>query len=352
MKTFVKFFLGICAGIMVLGGLLFGLGLTIGGRLSYYFDFDSKEFSNVVLLEDSGDLADFNKIDMHLSTLDLEIKKGDKCGYEYVVQEGFEPTIKVENDTLIVEQTDKPQFLLNINMVTTNESQRIIVYVTDDQEVNINCTSGDVTIDGVNVTGNVVSTSGDMCISNSVGDDLKVKSTSGDIHLNDLEYKALTTDQTSGDLSLKQCKIDELDSEFTSGESKIDNVECEKFNSHGTSGSQKFTSLKADEFKTKVTSGEIYIIGSEFDTLTASVGSGELNVSETTASKADLSTTTGSLKADFKGDISEYTIDGKTTAGSIYVNGDSKGNKYTASGSTDKYINVKVTTGEVKLNVE
>ena len=78
MKTLVKIILIINGALLLLGGILLGLGLLLGGKTSFGFDWKNSNFQEAKYVDKEIDLDDFDEMEINLSSLELIIEESDK----------------------------------------------------------------------------------------------------------------------------------------------------------------------------------------------------------------------------------------------------------------------------------
>lgn len=347
MKTLVKIILIINGALLLLGGILLGLGLLLGGKTSFGFDWKNSNFQEAKYVDKEIDLDDFDEMEINLSSLELIIEESDKSMVEYHVHEGTEPEIKVENNKLYITQ---PENNISIQFGYWEE-EYVHVYATKEQLAEINLSSGSIKIDDINVTGDVSTTSGSIAINNSNGKNLNVKANSGSIKLNNMEYDSLTTDQTSGESKLTNIKSKTLDSKSNSGSRMLENVEAEEVSLSVTSGETKINNVKADKINVTGGSGSIKAEDCTIGDFKAEATSGSVKVINSALNNADIKITSGEIRLELKGNEADYGYDLDKNSGSIKINGTHYDDDLQKSGNTDNLLKIKTTSGSITIDI-
>ena len=156
---------------------------------------------------------------------------------------------------------------------------------------------------------------------------LELHTSSGGMELNDITATDLTADNKSGSVKLNNVTADSVKVHNTSGSIKLENVTSgSDISVENTSGSITFTNVTADgDLKAKGSSGSIR--------LESLYAAGNINITNTS----------GSIKGTIHGKESDYKIKAKTTSG---------GCNLTDSDSGSRELNVKTTSGGIKIDFE
>lgn len=323
MKKSIK---GICIGAgcaVALGGLLIFAGKLLGGDMVSAIEMDSSFKPKVITTTHikadceyrEYDIEEFDTLDIIVSSVDIEIVKGTERKLEVNAPEVYFPEISQSGSNLKIKQPNLSNVSLTITskgITPTEVYYRLTVTDDDIIDANIGATSGEITVDDVNIRGRVSVTSGDINLSDIESKDISVHTTSGEININKCNFTdGITTDSTSGGLNVEGVETSVFGSQTTSGEKFFSNVKAGEFKSSGTSGGTKAVNLEADKIIVNGTSSEV------------------------------------NLKLD--GSEDEYNIAIHTTSGDIRVGNHSAERDYSAKGSTDKTVDIDVTSGDVKI---
>lgn len=349
MKKFILIVVIINASLLLLGGVLLGLGILLGGKTSFSFNLNDKEFIEPVYVDNSFDLDDFSSMNIDIKRAKLYIEESDKCGIEYHLLEDLVPEINVENEKLSVVQKDNN--FIPVNILTIQEEQYIKIYATKDQIADIQSSSGGVEIKNVNIDGIITSQSGSLSIEGSEGDSLDIKVSSGRTTIDNVKYNSLKSDQSSGKFIIKDAEVATLNVRSLSGGIDMENVTAESIEGNSTSGGVDFTNVNAKKANLDVTSGSFNMDGCEIDDLIAESTSGGVKAEDTRIDNADLDVSSGGVNLNLSGDVNDYDFDLSVTSGSIRINDEKKDGDYILSTGKDKKIKVETSSGSININI-
>jgi len=322
-------------GILVVGIGVLMAGKCLGGSLSFAYNLSNREFltdQDRKIVEKTIETDEFDDIIIDLSSTDVSIELGDKNEVYYKTVEYLEPTINCENGKLsIINNEENTTYFFSFYIPKESNIVNITVKENSLKNLDIDKSSGSLTIKDIDIKGNIGSSSGDIEIDNCQnGDELDVKISSGKFSLKDSSFSKLNKKQSSGDTKLENVKISEFINESTSGSSKIDNCEFEKFDSNATSGSIDIQDSSLGDIKVKNTSGR-------------------LNVNNSKVENAQLSITSGDLDMDIVGEQNDYNYDIKAISGNIYLEGNEIEDGFYHNNDSDKNIKIKTTSGNVNI---
>lgn len=349
MKKFILIVVIINASLLLLGGVLLGLGILLGGKTSFSFNLNDKEFIEPVYVDNSFNLDDFSSMNIDIKKAKLYIEESDKCGIEYHLLEDLVPEINVENGKLSVVQKDNN--FIPVNILTIQEEQYIKIYATKDQIVDIQSSSGGVEIKNVNIDGKITSQSGSLSIEGSEGDSLDIKVSSGRTTIDNVKYNSLKSDQSSGKFIIKDAEVATLNVRSLSGGIDMENVTAESIEGNSTSGGVDFTNVNAKKANLDVTSGSFNMDGCEIDDLIAESTSGGVKAEDTRIDNANLDVSSGGVNLNLSGDVNDYDFDLSVTSGSIRINDEKKDGDYILSTGKDKKIKVETSSGGININI-
>ena len=349
MKKFILIVVIINASLLLLGGVLLGLGILLGGKTSFSFNLNDKEFIEPVYVDNSFDLDDFSSMNIDIKRAKLYIEESDKCGIEYHVLEDLVPEINVENEKLSVVQKDNN--FIPVNILTIQEEQYIKIYATKDQIADIQSSSGGVEIKNVNIDGKILSQSGSLSIDGSEADSLDIKVSSGRTTIDNVKYDSIKCDQSSGKLILQNVEADTLDVKSLSGGIDMENVTAESIVGNSTSGGAGFTNVNAKKVNMEVTSGSFKMDRCEIGELNAESTSGGVKAEESKIDNADLDVSSGGINFNLIGDVNDYDFDLNVSSGSVRVNDDKKDGDYILINGKDKKIKAESSSGGININI-
>ena len=158
----------------------------------------------------------------------------------------------------------------------------------------------------------------------------------------------VTLDSSSGDVDLKQLVIKEnLDLSLSSGDVRLETVTVAGETSvQLSSGAIDLTNVVSKDMYLRVTSGDIQLEGAIVaNQTTLEATSGDIGLSQFKAGQeTEISVTSGNIKGDLVGKITEYTIQSSVTSGDNNLPQELDGGY--------KQLRVEATSGDINLQFE
>jgi len=349
MKKFILVVVIINASLLLAGGVLLGLGLLLGGKTSFSYDFKNRVFEEPVYVDNDYDLDDFSSMNIDIKVAKLYIEESDKCRIEYHLMEELVPEVNVENGKLSVIQKDIN--LIPVNFVGYSEEQYIKLYVTKDQYAEISTASGGAEIKNVNLDGKIKSSSGGVSLSGSEADSLDIEVSSGRTTVDNVKYNSFTADQSSGKIVITNAETAAINVKCLSGGIDMENVTADSIDANSTSGGVGLTNVNAKKANLDVTSGSLTMNGCEIEELIAESTSGGVKAEDTKIDKADLDVSSGGIKLNLIGDVNDYDFDLDASSGSVRINDEKKEKNYRVNTGKDKNIKVESSSGSININI-
>ncbi len=290
----------IAAAFMFIGGVLCFVGyLAAGANLNNMnpnpTTKKSYEYSDSVT---SLDLTNGDYI--------LKTSGDDKIHVETIETEYITYEIKTENGLLKIKQTDsRPWYkmIMALNLgwdmpkatvsipegsyktinVTSGSGDLTIDSGVSAEKAKLNCTSGDITVNGTFGELTVTSSSGDISVKGTVTENLSVSTSSGDISVKGTVTENLSVSTSSGDvtLNLSETATGSISAKSSSGDITANDAVCgEELTLISTSGDILFNRCDANTVTLKTTSGDI--VGSLLSgkTFSARTSSGDIRIPE------------------------------------------------------------------------
>ena len=349
MKKFILVMVIINTSLLLLGGVIFGLGLLFGGKTSFSFDFKNKTFIDPVYVDNSYDLDDFSSMNIDIKMAKLYIEESNKCSIEYHLLEELVPEVNVEDGKLSVIQKDRN--FIPVNVMTVQEEQYIKLYVTKDQFAEITTASGGAEIKNVNIAGIIKSSSGGVSLSGSEADSMNIEVSSGRTTVDNVKYNSFTADQSSGKIVITNAETTAINVKSLSGGINMENVTADSIDAKSTSGGVGLTNVNTKKAYLEVTSGSLSMDGCEIEELIAESTSGGVKAEDTKIDKADLDVSSGGIKLNLIGDENDYDFDLSVTSGSIRINDEKKDGDYILRTGKDKNIKAESSSGSININI-
>lgn len=195
-----KLIIGLCC-VLLLGGVLFGIGIAIDFKPST--DMDSQTTANRTESEkENNEGTDkFSNIEISVIGADIYLVEGDNysVSYKFHNREVVE-RLEVSNDTLYL-TTD-----YNWHWKPENGDWHVKVTVpkgTPLNTVNLSTVAGDIVVENREYAGGSISTtSGKVTLSNITADKVKAKTVSGAISVKESNIQNLSAENKTGDIKL------------------------------------------------------------------------------------------------------------------------------------------------------
>ncbi|MBR6107966.1 MAG: DUF4097 domain-containing protein [Oscillospiraceae bacterium] len=251
-------------------------------------------YSHEEIKTDTIAVSEFTELTVKATSADIRVKQGSRNEISYQLPETLVPEIKEDGGKLTVISKSSRKFPF-FNISFGSKKTYIEITLTEDalKHAEINVTSGDISLSGIDFAGSINSTSGDIRISDSEsGENLSIDATSGDLFIENCVFGKLECEQTSGDIQLK-------------------NVTADSYSGHTTSGDFSGSGLDAQNISIKATSGDI-----------------EMSVA---------------------GKESDYDCDLSCTSGDITVSGKEQGNRHQVQLGAERSVSVKTTSGDISI---
>ena len=334
MNKVFKWIAIVAACVLVIGVAFAGIGALLGGKLiGYAFNFGNMNIRTAEdLVEETVDLEPFDEIYVEAADPYVIIKKGNENKINYKLPKEMIPTITNEQGKLSVVQ-DKKKNNFDINM-GYNENIYIEIVVDNDEltKLDVKASSGDVSVEDLNVEG-------------------KIKVSSGAIYIeNCAEGKDLETVVSSGSLTINNSNFENLSHKQSSGDTEINTVTAKSIAIDSTSGSVTVLSVYADTIDCKLTSGEIYASEVECDSIKTKNTSGDINILNIRTDKVEADSTSGTVEYMIIGDENDYDFTLKATAGDVKAGSVEADHKFERNNGLDKSVNANTTSGDVIIN--
>ena len=290
----------IAAVFMFIGGVLCFVGyLAAGSNLN--------NMNPNPTTKKSYDYSDsVTSLDLTNGDYILKTSGDDKIHVETIETEYITYEIKTENGLLKIKQTDsrpwyKTIMALNLGWdmpkatvsipegsyktinVTSGSGDLTIDSGVSAEKANLNCTSGDITVNGTFGELTVTSSSGDISVKGTVTENLSVSTSSGDVTLNLSETAtgSISAKSSSGDITANDAVCgEELTLISTSGDILFNRCDANTVTLKTTSGDIVGSLLSGKTFSARTSSGDIRIPEDEAGgSCTANTRSGDIIIS-------------------------------------------------------------------------
>lgn len=309
MKNTVRW-LCIIAGILIAAGIVvFGIGKVFNGQIDtgIFSLYRGITVTEEDLIKETREISPFGELQIEATLADIYILKGDKYELEISAPEELIPEIKEQNGKLIVKQPKIGTF----NLINASVYYKLTVPSDEIIKTDITVTSGDISIEGVNMEGHVGQTSGDVKVADVAAANLKLEA-------------------TSGNAVMTSCKIDEISLNHTSGAVSLNDTTAKKVTFNSTSGDLILNNIVTDEFNAHVTSGEIEASACDIKNVKVEGTSSDINMN-------------------LSGSTLDYEYAIHTLSGKIEVDTMKMEHTYTTQNGSANTISIDTTSGDVKI---
>ena len=306
MKKSSKAWLLIAVVMMLVGVGFASVGTAMGGRWSMIFDLESFKIisGNKNMISDKVSVdKNFKKIYVQTGTIDVNIKKGNEFIIEYKTPEYLKPEITTVGNTLSIVTNKKKMFtLFNFNF-GKDEQSYINITLTEDMyedamEFEFETDTGDLLVDGVNINGQVETSTGDVDLKNLTSTGIKIDGSTSDVTITNCTINgSLKTSLSTGDVIISNSVISEIyESETSTGDIKISDSKITWFKMGGSTSDLTVRTSEMDRVEIETSTGDIRleldICGREID--------GKNYESPAAEKKIDIQTSTGDIEIDLR----------------------------------------------------
>lgn len=245
-KKFTKIYIVVISVITVLA-IIFG-AYKVGSR---FVNFGGSK--NAISDEQSINCDSFSKIDIDIDVSDVNITVGEGYSVSYecdsTANSGIVPQIKVDGDTLLIEQKMKSVVMSGFN----SNNCEINITVPKDAKLELikdHSDVGDITISGKNnmlevATIDITSGVGEILIEDVASTDITCKSDVGDINLEKISADNVTLKSDVGEIKVTDSTLNKAKCNSSVGDVTFDNV-------HTAEGGDPDLDLNADVGDVKI----------------------------------------------------------------------------------------------------
>lgn len=226
--------------ILTIGLLMIGLGFGMHGSKEVSFDnWKPRVGQDSRVNKVYPKISKFTEIDVSATEADIIFVRGSKYAVEYSGRTKYKPSVRVENQKLIVRQTQSGsnEFHLSFGYNDNSESaERIIVSVPQDvslDRVKAKSTLGDIKVNDREINDlELTSNAGDIGLNNVTASKVEISASDGDLALNKVHLNSGTISQKNGDMMLKtgevsQVKVQNQDGDVSYSDVKLNNGSLE-----------------------------------------------------------------------------------------------------------------------------
>ena len=267
----------------------------------------------------------FSNFDINIDTADLAFKVSEDNSNKVVCEETEKDKheVSVFNNTLTIKYHDERKWhekIFNFNFAR----MKVTVYLTELEfdSLKINMSTGDVSVPN-NFTFNSVNTTqstGDCHFNANIVNESSFKTTTGYITMENMNAPALNLNVTTGDISLKNVHVtNNIQIDITTGRINLDSVTAKNYKSVSSTGMVvlKDTVIE-NEINIRTSTGDVRFDRSDATTLDIETSTGDVTGTFLTSKIFHVETSTGSI------DVPPTTEGGlckiKTSTGDVSLN--------------------------------
>ncbi len=309
----MKIWLIIATILIVLGGILFVIGMT-GKKWDFSKLSTEKYETNFSLVSE-----EFKHISIKVETADISLVpvEDNICKVVFYEHEKVKHLATVNDETLTISVVDQRQWYDYIGISVS--SPKIIIYLPekDYASLNIKGTTGNVEILNDIRTENVdisIST-GSITLQNLIVDNMNLSVSTGDIKVSSVECEEeVKLKGETGKTTLSGIKCGSLYSKASTGKIILSNVMVtDVFSVERSTGDVKFEGCDAGEIQIKTSTGKVAGSLLSEKIFFAQTSTGKINVPKTTTGgKCEINTSTGDIKVEIitaDGTVSDVTTE-------------------------------------------
>lgn len=245
---------------------------------------------------DTVALDEFDTLDVEVSSYDLTITVGDSYSIEYNAESGREPKISQSGGKLTITQPSRTFFNLFGSTSMPDAYYKITVPEgASPISLTAKASSAEVTIDRVDFSG-------------------KIKTSSGDVMLNDIEGNIIEVETGSG----KACA----------------------------------DKIRAGAVSFGTSSGDVELLRIEADDISCNTSSGEVGINNSVGKNVMCQTSSGAVDVELLGSTDGYSYYVDTSSGDISVNGQQAKKEYVKDDGPGGKVAVHTSSGDVNITVQ
>lgn len=284
---------------IILGSVLLVGGAVVAGVAVANGVANSKMVTNTYELTDE---QTFNNIKVNLSISDCEFRvaEGDKCTVVCEETEKYYHTVKVEDNTLVIDNVMNRKWYewFNFNW----KKKKVTVYLpnTTYGNLKIDSSTGDVIIpkEFSFANTNIYMSTGDIEFAANVTTKCEIHSTTGRIYINGITTDELKVSASTGYVETNKVTANSLDIRTTTGDVYVnETVIAGNMKIKCSTGDVKFYKSDADTIKVETSTGDVtgsLLSNKVFD---AHSSTGRVNVPHTTTGgTCEVKTSTGRIE--------------------------------------------------------
>lgn len=345
----------IALACMAAGLVIGGIGFILGGRPGFYVNASGIHPASGTAKEDYESLEKtkvdpFTSIDLELNNATVKLIPSDGYYVEYRLLKigSGEQSYKVSNDTFTFKENVGRSNVTFLNFFSgpvffgNSENCYFNLYVPEDiyfDIVNIFNASGDVSLCDIRAGELTLDLSfGNLQLQKAVADNMDLTLNSGNLDAASIEAKELDIEDFFGNITSGSIKAKVADISLSSGDLDVVNMDCDTLTVEDSFGNISFETFVNE-------SSEISLSSGDFEAGNARL----VNVS--------IDDSFGSVEICFADSLDQYSLDLKTDFGKVSLDGgqwsgNDMGAQFTSDKGEDNLIEVRCSSGDIKLTEE
>lgn len=262
MKTGTKIWLIVAAALVLVGGGLFVVTMTMIG-------WDFSKLSTVKYETNKYDISeDFNGISIRTDTSDVAFVLSDDgmCRVECYEEEDRKHSVSVKDGTLTVERAEK-DILGHIGFNFGTPKITVYLQKTEYEALLIKASTGDIEIPKAFtfLNADISLSTGDVAFCATTAETVKINASTGKVKVEDASVGALDITVTTGNVSVRDVTCGgEIKVGVSTGKTNLVDVACKSLVSSGNTGDITLKNVIAEaSFNVRRSTGDVTFEGSD-----------------------------------------------------------------------------------------
>lgn len=188
---------------------------------------------------------------------------------------------------------------------------------------------------------------------------VNVQSSSGRVTINGITAVSFDTATSSGRLEITNTTAENLTARTSSGALRLNNIIADTFTGRSSSGRISGESLYFGSAQIESSSGAIVISDITWTSLNANSSSGRINLSETNirpqGGSTNIESRSGTVILEIEGSLSNYRVEANSNSGSIVIDGERARNgsrRSLQAGTGNHNISLRTSSGRISVQFD
>ena len=212
-----------CGVLLLVGGILFVIGLLSGGKLFFNIDFKNHRIITSSDSEMVGGLVtldEFNKIDLNVPAAKVKLLKGDSYMIKYEVYDTELIKAEVQDKKLEVRTIKDGNDVTGFNIINNKEPYVEITVPegTKFEECKFFTNAGNVNLDDFEIRNlTIEENAGNITLNKITSDSIEIDVNAGNVELTNSETNKLSIEVDAGNIEVSETRADNIDMESSFG---------------------------------------------------------------------------------------------------------------------------------------